>query len=80
MIAAMQRSGASVNVSDPRVTAVQTWIIAAVGAGLIGAAGWVGSAITDLKLAVQVGTAQLQASQRAIEDHEQRLRNVERRP
>lgn len=76
LIAAIQRSGASVNVTDSRLTSLQNWILAAVGAGLISAGIWVGDKISDLSLSV----ALLQTEQAAVSDHEQRLRALERRP
>jgi hypothetical protein len=77
IIAALQRpGGANVNVSDPRVSQVQTWILGVVGIGLIGAGTWVGQSISELSIAV----ATLQAQQAIVADHEQRLRVLERQP
>jgi len=76
LVAAINRSGANVNVTDSRLTSLQNWILAGVGAGLISAGVWVGDKISELSLAV----AQLQTQQRVVDDHEDRLRQLERRP
>ena len=68
--------GANVTVSDPRVSAVQNWIILSVGLGLITAGGWLASKVGELSVAV----ATLQAQQATVADHEQRLRQLERKP
>lgn len=68
--------GAQVNVSDPRVTSVQNWLILSVGIGLISAGGWLAQKVSELTVAV----ATLQAQQAIVGDHEQRLRQLERRP
>ena len=73
IIAAMQRSGAHVNVSDPRVSAVQNWIIGVVGMGVVGALLWMAQTLSTA-VAIQSQHTQI------LQDHEQRIRNEERRP
>lgn len=73
IVAALQRGGANVNVADPRVSAVQNWIIATVGAGVVGALLWMAQ---TLSTAVAIQTQHTQI----LQDHEQRIRDQERRP
>lgn len=73
LLAALQRSGASVNVSDPRVSAVQNWILGAVGSGVVAALLWMAQTLSTA-VAIQSQHTQI------LQDHEQRLRNEERRP
>jgi hypothetical protein len=80
IIAALQRSGASVSVSDPRVSQVQTWILGLVGLGIIAAGGWVAQSLSSLSTTVATAVTRQDQQGRTIEDHEQRLRSVERRP
>lgn len=73
LIVAMQRSGANVNVTDPRVTAVQNWILGTVGVGIVSALLWMAQ---TLSTAVAVQNQHTQV----LQDHEQRIRAEERRP
>lgn len=74
-VASLLKHGGNVTVSDPRVSQVQTWIIGLVGAGLVGAGLWVGSAIYELRAEVSTWTSRGEL----IQDHEQRIRELERR-
>lgn len=78
IITAMQRHGASVNVSDPRVSQVQTWILGLVGMGLIAAGAWVAQSISTLSTTVTAAVARLDQYGTTLEDHEQRIRHQER--
>lgn len=40
--------GARITMADPRVTSVQNWIFAGIGATLLLLGGWVGTSITEL--------------------------------
>lgn len=80
IIAAMQRHGASVNVSDPRVSAVQAWILGLVGTGLVAAAAWGAKSISDLSTTMTIAIARQDRQERTQEDHESRIRDLERRP
>jgi len=79
IIAAMQRSGASVNVSDPRVSAVQAWILGLVGTGVVAAALWGGKSLQDLNTTVTIAIARQDQQGHVQEDHESRLRVLENR-
>jgi hypothetical protein len=76
---AIQRSGASVNVSDPRVSAVQAWIIGLVGAGVVGSGLWGAKSLQELNTTVTMAIARQDQQGRVQEDHEQRLRAMESR-
>lgn len=78
--AALQRSGASVSVSDPRVSQVQTWILGLVGMGLIAAGAWVGQSISTLSATLAAAVSRLDQYGTTLADHEQRLRDQERKP
>lgn len=80
IIQALERSGASVNVSDPRVSQVQTWILGLVGMGLIGAGAWVGQSIGTLSTTVASAVATITQYGETLKDHEERLRAQERKP
>ena len=79
LIHAMQRHGANVNVTDPRVSAVQAWIFAAVGSGVVAASIWGAKGLNDLNTTVNVAIVQLGHQAKVQEDHEIRLRNLERK-
>lgn len=79
IISAMQRHGASVNVSDPRINALQTWIIGLVGVGLIAAGTWVGQSINSLSGAVASAIVRLDQQDKTQGDHEARIRHLERK-
>jgi len=74
-VAELLKHGGNVSLSDPRVSQAQTWILGIVGAGLVGAGLWVGSAIYDLRADVSEWTTRA----KTIEDHEARIRQLERR-
>lgn len=78
IVSAMQRSGASVNVSDPRVSQVQTWILGMVGVGIIAACGWMAQSIGTLSTTVGAAVQRLDQYGDTLADHEQRLRAQER--
>lgn len=80
LLAAIQRSGASVNVADPRVSAVQAWILALVGAGVVAAMGWGAKSLSDLTTTMTLAIARQDQHGRMLEDHESRLRQEERKP
>jgi hypothetical protein len=76
LLAAIQRSGASVNVSDPRVTSLQTWLLGLVGTGVVAGLVMVGSSVIDLRAEFVAWRTRWEM----VMDHEQRLRQLERRP
>lgn len=80
IIQALERSGASVNVSDPRVSQVQTWILGLVGVGLIAAGTWVAQSIGTLTTTVAGAVATIAQYGEILRDHEERLRAEERKP
>lgn len=80
LVHAIQRSGASVNLSDPRVSQLQTWIIGVVGVGLIAAGAWVGQSIWALSATVTSAITRLDQYGTMLSDHEQRLRQQEQKP
>lgn len=75
-----QRSGGAITVTDPRVSQVQTWILGLVGMGLIAAGCWVGQSINVLSGAVAAAVLRLDQQDKTQDDHEARLRSLERRP
>lgn len=77
LVHALQRSGASVSVSDPRVSQVQTWILGLVGAGLVAAGIWVGQSINVLSTTLASAVARLDQYGTTLADHEQRIRQQE---
>jgi hypothetical protein len=80
LLAAFERRGASVTVSDPRVSAVQAWIFGLVGTGVVGAALWGAQSLSELNLTVTSAVARQEQQGRVQDDHEQRIRALERRP
>lgn len=78
------RGGASVNVQDPRLSAVRNWVLGVVGTGSISVMTWLCVTVNELRITI-ASTAASSASQAAVtadmlRDHEQRLRVVERKP
>ncbi len=80
IIAAMRQGGASVNVNDPRVSQVQTWILGLVGVGLISAGAWAGQSLNTLSGTLASAVQRLDQQSTTLADHEQRLRDQERKP
>lgn len=80
ILAAMQARGANVNVTDPRVSQVQTWILGLVGMGLIAAGCWVAQSIRTLSSTVSASVQRLDQYGSTLADHEARIREQERRP
>lgn len=75
-----QRGGGGITVTDPRVSQVQTWILGLVGMGLIAAGCWVGQSINVLSTSVAAAVLRLDQQDKTQDDHEARLRSLERRP
>lgn len=44
--------GAHITMSDPRVTSIQTWLLATIGVSLVGGIGWGVKSINDLNQTV----------------------------
>ncbi len=80
IVAALSSRGASVNVSDPRVSAVQAWILGLVGSGVVGAAIWGAKSLSELSTTVTIAISRQDQQGRVQDDHESRLRSLERRP
>jgi hypothetical protein len=74
------RSEGNVSLTDPRVSQVQTWILGLVGMGLIAAGCWVAQSISTLSSTVAASVQRLDQYGTTLEDHEQRLRDQERKP
>jgi len=74
------RSEGNVSLTDPRVSQVQTWILGLVGMGLIAAGCWVAQSIGTLSSTVSASVQRLDQYGTTLQDHEQRLRDQERKP
>jgi hypothetical protein len=48
----LANSGARITMADPRVTSIQTWLMASIGAALVGGIGWGVKSINDLNVTV----------------------------
>lgn len=48
----LANSGARITMADPRVTSIQTWLLATIGVSLVGGIGWGVKSINDLNLTV----------------------------
>lgn len=67
-LSAMASRGASINVSDPRVTSIQTWLLSSIGLALIGLGSWGIKSINELN----------QTMTRVVTQNEFRDRQVDR--
>lgn len=73
--------GATVVVQhDPRVSSIQTWLFGVVGLGLIGGIVWVGTNISGLRETVVRLVTQNEFILGRLDDHEDRIKDVEKRP
>lgn len=52
LIERLANNGARITMADPRVTSIQTWLMAAIGASLVGGVGWGVKSINDLNVTV----------------------------
>lgn len=68
----MESNGAQVTVTDPRLTNVQNWVLASIGVGLIGAAGWLASNVSELNRSVAVLIQQNAYAQRINDNQDRR--------
>lgn len=48
LVERMSRNGASITLTDPRVTSVQTWFLTTIGLTLVGLGGWGIKSINEL--------------------------------
>lgn len=48
----LANSGARITMADPRVTSIQTWLLATIGVSLVGGIGWGVKSINDLNQTV----------------------------
>lgn len=72
IVAAIGKRGANVNIQDPRVSQVQTWLIGLVGAGAIVAMGWMANSIDSLNRTMERNNVQLEYMERRIARLEQK--------
>lgn len=77
--------GARITMTDPRVTSVQNWIFASIGAVLLLLGAWVGQSITELNKNMAKVIEQNAYGQRVndaqdarLDIYDERLRQVER--
>lgn len=52
LIERLANSGARITMADPRVTSIQTWLLATIGVSLVGGIGWGVKSINDLNQTV----------------------------
>jgi hypothetical protein len=72
--------GASVVMHDPRVSSIQNWLFGVIGAGIIGGIIWVGTNISGLRETVVRLVTQNEFILGRLDDHEDRIKDVEKRP
>lgn len=72
--------GARVQIQDPRVSSVQNWLLGLIGAGIVGGIIWVGTNISGLRETVVRLVTQNEFILGRLDDHEDRIKDVERRP
>ncbi len=71
-------SGGARMVLDPRVTRVRDWAYGAIGVGIITASGIAANNLYQLNLTVARGVANDALAETRFQDHEARIRQVER--
>lgn len=72
--------GARVSVTDPRLTALNAWILGVVGSGAVAALVWGASSLSQLNVTVSTVVARQGQQDNVLQDHEGRLRVQERKP
>lgn len=80
IVARIAGSGASVTVADPRVNGAIKWAAGILSATMIAAMIWVAGSINDLNRTLTRVATQNEAMFMRIDDHETRIRVLERRP
>jgi len=79
IVNAMTRRGASISMTDARFTAVQTWLLTAIGISIIGLGTWLINTVNDLNITMTRVVTQNEARDAEavrIRDH---LQSVDRR-
>ncbi len=75
----LANTGAKITMADPRVTSVQTWILATIGMSLVGLAGWGIKSINDLNLTMTRVVTQNEARDREVDRMQEHIRAVDSR-
>jgi hypothetical protein len=52
LIERLANHGAQITMADPRVTSIQTWLLATIGVAIVGGIGWGVKSINDLNITV----------------------------
>jgi hypothetical protein len=71
LIERLANHGAQITMADPRVTSIQTWLLATIGAAIVGGIGWGVKSINDLNITLARVVAQ-------NENRDDRIGRVER--
>ena len=78
LLTAIENRGGNINISDPRVTQIQTYVISCVGIVLLGLGGWLVNSINTLNTTMQRVVTTNEYTVKAIDDHTRRLEDLER--
>lgn len=79
LVKVLEARGGSVTIQDPRVSQVQAWVWAAIGAGVIAVGGWLVTSINDLNQTMARVAVTNEYLTKIIDGHERRLSDLERR-
>lgn len=79
LIERLANHGAQITMADPRVTSIQTWLMATIGVALVGGIGWGVKSINDLNQTVTRVVTQNEFRDDRIGRVERHIETVDRR-
>ncbi len=79
IVSDLARRGANINMTDPRVSATQNWLLVTIGATLIVVGGWMITSINSLNNTMVKVVEQNSAMQRVNDAQDRRFDNLDQR-
>lgn len=78
LVKKIEERGASVTISDPRVTKARDWVLNSIGALAVVVLGWAANSIDTLNKTMVEVVIQNRNTAEILKDHNERLRDLER--
>lgn len=71
--------GARITMADPRVTSIQTWLLATIGVALVGGVGWGIKSINDLNQTMATMITRYEYESKRVDRAERHIESVDGR-
>lgn len=78
ILKAIENRGGNINISDPRVSQIQTWVLSSVGVVLLALGAWLVSSINNLNSTMQRVVTTNEWMAKTVEDYGRRIEDLER--